>query len=213
MGSRFDASRALDVVLAALALTGLAPVLGVAACAVVLDDGLPVIFRQSRLGRGRRPFDVLKLRTMRDGRVTRVGGWLRASGLDELPQFVNVLRGDMGVVGPRPLTAADVDRLRLDDARFAVRPGITGLAQLFGGRGVRHSRRLERLQLARRSVVLDLEIVGWSFVVNVVGKARARRLVAAARRVALARRRAARANGATAGPFGAAVEPMRGSPG
>ena len=85
--------------------------MAVIAAAILLDDGRPVLFRQERLGHRRRPFHILKFRSMRDGRVTRVGRVLRATGLDELPQFVNILRGDMSAVGPRPLTADDVARL------------------------------------------------------------------------------------------------------
>ncbi len=211
MGPRAS-TRALDVALAAIALTGFAPALAAASLAILADDGGPILFRQPRLGRARVPFDILKLRTMREGRVTRVGTWLRATGLDELPQFLNVLRGDMSVVGPRPLTAADVARLGLDAARFDVAPGITGLAQLFGGRGLRHSRRLERLQSAKKSVRLDLELVAWSFVVNLVGKARARRWLAAARRASYARRRAARPRAATVRSPLRAVRPLHGTP-
>jgi lipopolysaccharide/colanic/teichoic acid biosynthesis glycosyltransferase len=171
-----------------VALAGFAPVLGVAAALVRLEDGGPVFFRQSRVGRDCRAFEILKLRTMRADRVTRVGRWLRATGIDEVPQFLNVLRGDMSVVGPRPLTAADVERLGLDDDRFGVRRGITGLAQLWAGRGARHSRRLERLGARKKSLRLDLEIVAASFLVNLVGKPGAR---AALRRLRTARRRRA----------------------
>ncbi len=88
-----------------------APVVALAACAVALDDGAPVLFQQERVGLHGEPFNLLKLRTMRDGRATRVGGWLRSSGLDELPQLLNVLRGEMTLVGPRPLTSSHVQRL------------------------------------------------------------------------------------------------------
>jgi lipopolysaccharide/colanic/teichoic acid biosynthesis glycosyltransferase len=174
--------RALDLFFAGSALVALGPALAVAAVAVVLDDGAPVLFRQVRLGRDRMPFEILKLRTMRDGAVTRTGRWLRATGLDELPQFLNVVRGDMSVVGPRPLTEADVSRLGLDASRFSVKPGITGLAQLYGGHGPRHSRRLDRLQIRRKSARLDVQIVAASFVVNVVGKKRTKVWLRAARR-------------------------------
>jgi len=79
--------------------------------AVWLEDGAPILFRQTRLGLDRRPFTILKFRSMRDDKVTRIGGLIRATGLDELPQFVNILRGDMSAVGPRPLTAVDAARL------------------------------------------------------------------------------------------------------
>src|SRR5439155_845249 len=93
-------------------------------------------FRQPRVGYRRRPFSILKFRSMRDGRPTRIGRVLRANGLDEVPQFINILRGEMSGVGPRPLTAEDVDRLGWTSAdvdfRWQVKPGLTGLAQLMG---------------------------------------------------------------------------------
>jgi len=89
--------RALDCVAALVALSGFAPVLALAALAIRWEDGGPVIFRQRRVGLRGEEFEVWKLRTMRNHRVTRVGRWLRATGVDELPQFVQVLRGQMSV--------------------------------------------------------------------------------------------------------------------
>ena len=104
--------------------------------AILIDDGRPVLFRQARLGRGRRTFEIVKFRSMRDGRVTRVGRLLRATGLDELPQFVNILRGDLSAVGPRPITEEDARRFGWTGpsaaARWRVKPGLTGLGQLAG---------------------------------------------------------------------------------
>ena len=90
--------------------------------AILLEDGRPILFRQERVGRARRPFHVLKFRSMRGDRVTRVGKLLRATGLDELPQFLNILRGEMSAVGPRPLTASDIRRLGWDAPRYDFRP-------------------------------------------------------------------------------------------
>jgi lipopolysaccharide/colanic/teichoic acid biosynthesis glycosyltransferase len=103
--------RAVDVAGACGGLLLFAPVMAVAAAAVLIDDGRPILFRQERVGYRRRLFSVLKIRSMRDGRTTRVGQLLRATGLDELPQFVNILAGEMSAVGPRPLTPSDVLRL------------------------------------------------------------------------------------------------------
>ena len=133
-----SAQRVFDVLGASAGAVVFTPVMAAIAAAILLDDGGPVLFRQKRIGCRRQPFDVLKFRSMRDGEVTRVGRVLRATGLDELPQFVNIVRGDMSAVGPRPLTAADITRLGWDDPscdfRWSCRPGLTGLAQLMGAR-------------------------------------------------------------------------------
>jgi lipopolysaccharide/colanic/teichoic acid biosynthesis glycosyltransferase len=145
------------------------------AVAIRIDDGGPVFFVQPRLGRGRRPFRVFKFRTMRDGAVTRVGSWLRKSGLDELPQFVNIARGEMSFVGPRPLTGADVARLGWEGARHDFRwrlaPGITGLAQIRAGRGARESLAWDRLYLRQAGPLLDARLLATTFAMNLVGKA------------------------------------------
>jgi lipopolysaccharide/colanic/teichoic acid biosynthesis glycosyltransferase len=131
------------------------------------------------------PLVVLKFRSMQGADVTRVGRWLRRTGLDELPQLVNVWRGEMSLVGPRPLTEADIKRLgwsdRQLDWRFEVKPGITGLSQLLAGRGVSASRRLDRLYLKRQSLRLDLQLIAVSFAVNLIGKPAVRRWLRHAR--------------------------------
>lgn len=138
--------RLMDLVLALIALVGLMPLMLLAALAVALESGWPVLFRQTRVGVGGREFGMYKLRSMvrhagnlgphytlsADPRITRVGRVIRRTSLDELPQLFNVLRGDMSLVGPRP--ALPVQRSLYDDAQWAercsVRPGITGLAQV-----------------------------------------------------------------------------------
>jgi lipopolysaccharide/colanic/teichoic acid biosynthesis glycosyltransferase len=151
------------------------------ALAIRADDGGPVLFVQPRLGRGRRPFRVFKFRTMRDGAVTRVGTWLRKTGLDELPQFLNIARGEMSFVGPRPLTGADVARLGWDgprhDFRWRLAPGITGLAQIRAGRGASESLAWDRLYLRRAAPLLDARLLATTFVMNLVGKTSVRALL------------------------------------
>jgi len=172
--------RVFDVCGAVGGLLFFAPVLAAIAVAILLDDGGPVLFRQPRLGRCRRRFDIVKFRSMRDGQVTRTGRVLRATGLDELPQFLNILRGDLSVVGPRPVTEDDA---RLFGwlgpsaaGRWRVSPGLTGLGQL-AGRTPGESLRLDRCYARRRSLAFDCRLIAMSFVVNVLGKARARRLL------------------------------------
>ena len=173
--------RLLDVLGAAAMLAIASPILAVAAVLIRVTDGAPVFFRQQRLGRGRRPFQIIKLRTMTDGQVTAVGAVLRDLGLDEIPQLVNVLRGEMALVGPRALTGADVRRLGWDapsfDLRWNVRPGITGPAQIAAVRRChpRTTWRLDRRYVLARSTRGDLAILAASILVPLLGKRRARR--------------------------------------
>lgn len=171
--------RGFDVCGALGGLIFFGPLMLSVAGAILLDDGRPVLFRQARLGRGRRTFEIVKFRSMRDGRVTRTGRWLRATGLDELPQFLNILRGELSAVGPRPITEDDAARygwLGPSAApRWRVQPGLTGLGQL-AGRCPRESLGLDRCYVRRRSLALDCRLIAMSFVVNALGKSRARRL-------------------------------------
>jgi lipopolysaccharide/colanic/teichoic acid biosynthesis glycosyltransferase len=168
-------------VAAAADLLAFSRVMALIAAAIVLDDGWPVLFRQERLGRRRRPFTILKFRSMRDGRITRVGRMLRATGLDELPQFINILRGEMSAVGPRPLTESDVTRLGWTtpryDFRWRVLPGLTGLAQVTEARSGRLSLGLDRRYVARQTLSLDVCLVAVSFAINALGKRRVRRFL------------------------------------
>jgi lipopolysaccharide/colanic/teichoic acid biosynthesis glycosyltransferase len=170
----YSGKRFLDLIAAGAACLIFAPLAAAIALATWFEDGGSPLFLQTRVGQRRQPFTVFKFRTMRDQQVTRVGRWLRQTGLDELPQFINVCRGEMSVIGPRPLTAEDVRRLGWSDRshewRFAARPGVTGLSQLLAGRSARYSRRLERLYLSRQSFSFDLRLIALSFAVNLVGK-------------------------------------------
>ena len=161
--------RGMDVVLAAAALCGLAPVLVGIALLIRVTEGPPVVYRAGRLGLNGCRFQMLKFRTMvpnapdlrnvdgstysglDDPRVTRLGRWLRKTSLDELPQLWNVLRGDMSLVGPRPELPDQVAYYSAEDwRRLSVRPGLTGLAQINGRNDLPWSERRK----------LDLEYVG-----------------------------------------------------
>jgi len=180
----YPTKRALDLVLTGTACVMFAPLVAGVSVAIWAEDGGSPLFSQSRVGADRRPFTIHKFRSMRNGEVTRVGRWLRVTGLDELPQFVNVWRGEMSVVGPRPLTDADVQRLgwggSAHDWRFSAPPGITGLSQLLAGRGARASQRHDRLYLRKQGLTLDLQLIALSFAVNILGKRKVRRWLAGA---------------------------------
>jgi lipopolysaccharide/colanic/teichoic acid biosynthesis glycosyltransferase len=169
-------------VLAAVLLVMALPALAAAALLIKLTSPGPVVYCQSRLGRGGRPFTIYKLRTMRhnceavsgirwatkgDGRITRVGRLLRATHVDELPQLVNVLRGDMSLVGPRPerpeIVAVLVRAIPDYSCRHAVRPGLTGLAQVqlpadTDLDGVRRKLALDLVYIRERTLWLDVRI-------------------------------------------------------
>ncbi len=169
--------RAIDVVGAAAGLALAAPVLALAACAIKLQDSGPVFFRQMRLGRGEQPFEILKLRTMTidadkirsdgvveegDPRITRVGALLRRTAVDELPQLWHVLRGEMSLVGPRPVPLSHLERYDARQRRrLEVRPGLTGWAQIHGRASLPWPERLELdvWYVEHRSLALDARIL------------------------------------------------------
>jgi lipopolysaccharide/colanic/teichoic acid biosynthesis glycosyltransferase len=170
-------SRVLDVVLAAVLLVVTAPLSAVAVVAIRLESKGPAFYRQRRVGRHGRPFELLKLRTMVPGaeamgagiyvlegdpRITRVGRLLRRYSLDELPNLINVLRGDMAVVGPRPTVQEQVDRYTERQLRrLEVKPGITGWAQINGRTSLPWPERIELdvWYVEHRSLHLDLRIL------------------------------------------------------
>lgn len=179
--------RAIDIVGGAAGLALAAPILALAACAIKLEDGGPILFRQERLGRGERRFEILKLRTMTvdaeklrsdgvveagDPRITRVGNFLRRTAVDELPQLWHVLRGDMSLVGPRPVPTAHLERYdEHQRRRLEVRPGLTGWAQIHGRASLPWPERIELdiWYLEHASLRLDLRILYLSARMAVTG--------------------------------------------
>lgn len=169
--------RLVDVAVAGLLLLVLAPLLVAAIVAIRIDSRGPALYRQRRVGRGEREFELLKLRTMATGsdplgagtpvtgddpRVTRVGRLLRRTSLDEVPNLLNVLRGEMALVGPRPTIPAHLAYFHPHQhRRHAVRPGITGWAQVNGRVGIRWGERIEldNWYVEHRSARLDLRIL------------------------------------------------------
>ncbi len=171
----YRTKRAVDLALTALFGVPALAIGAIAAVAIKATSRGPVFFRQERVGRDGVPFDVVKFRTMVDAdnpiipdanRITRVGLWLRRLSIDELPQLINVVRGEMSFVGPRPTLQYQVDRYTDEQrGRLAVKPGLTGWAQTNGRNAIDWDRRIE-LDLdyvERQSAVFDLKIVARTF--------------------------------------------------
>ncbi len=180
--------RLVDVVVASVGLLLCSPLLAGAVIAIRLDSRGPAIYRQRRVGKDGRVFELLKLRTMVEGsdpvgvgtivtrddpRVTRAGRLLRRFSIDEIPNLINVLRGEMSIVGPRPTIEAQVtDYTPYQRRRLEVKPGITGWAQVKGRAGIPWEERIELdvWYVDHRSLALDLRILGRTFVLLISGQ-------------------------------------------
>ena len=178
--------RVIDVVVSGAVLLLTSPVLALAVIAIRLESPGHPIYRQRRVGLDEKTFDVLKLRTMVDGaehigaglavnvndsRITRVGAFLRRASLDELPNLLNVLRGEMSLIGPRPTLPVQVEQYTARQrGRLLVKPGITGWAQVNGRTSLPWSERIELdlYYIANRSLLLDLRIL-WRTIAIVLG--------------------------------------------
>ena len=180
--------RAMDIVIASVGLLVGGPVLVAAMAAIRLESPGHPIYRQRRIGRDGEPFDLYKLRTMvhgaehmgagmavneGDSRITRVGAFLRRTSLDELPNLVNVLRGDMSIVGPRPTIPVQVEQYtERQRRRLAVKPGITGWAQVNGRASLPWADRIELdlWYVEHQSLRLDLRILARTAAILVRGE-------------------------------------------
>lgn len=196
------AKRLLDVTLAGVGLLASAPLWAVLAAAIKWEDGGPVFYTQPRVGEGGQVFRVFKFRSMipdaearvgavqattGDPRVTAIGRLMRATAMDELPQLLNIFRGDMSFVGPRALRPGEIEvgaggqPVPMDSIpgyaeRHTVRPGLTGIAQIYAARDIprRHKFRYDRLYLDRQSLWLDLRLIALSFWISARGRWEAR---------------------------------------
>jgi lipopolysaccharide/colanic/teichoic acid biosynthesis glycosyltransferase len=172
-----NARRVIDAVGAATMLAAASPFVAVAALGIRLEDGGPILYRQTRVGKDGVDFELLKLRTMvvgaerlgsgfavdrGDSRITRIGRVLRRTSLDEVPQLWNVVRGDMSLIGPRPTLRYQVDRYdERQRHRLDVKPGITGWAQIHGRASLPWSERIELdlWYVEHRSALVDVKIL------------------------------------------------------
>jgi len=189
--------RGFDILLSGFGLIISSPLWLMAGIAIAIEDGFPVFFSQCRWGKRERTFSVLKFRSMRKGsekersvqagqedpRITRVGRFLRACAMDELPQLWNIFRGDMSFVGPRALpmneiqTSANEKNIPDEEIpgfkeRLSVRPGLTGIAQIFANRDATRARkfRYDLLYIRRQSFWLDLRLIFLSFYISFLGR-------------------------------------------
>ena len=186
--------RGFDIVLSALLLILFSPLIGLCALAIYIEDGKPVIYRQERIGKNGKPFNILKFRSMRmdaeqggpalcggasDDRLTKVGRFLRQHHLDELPQLWNVLRGDMSFIGYRPERQYYIDQIMERNPRyrylFQIRPGVTSYATLYNGYTDTLEKMLTRLDLdlyylRNHSVLFDAKVLGLTFLRIIGGK-------------------------------------------
>lgn len=190
--------RCFDVIFASIGLVVSLPLWPVFALAIRFEDGGPVFFAQRRWGRGKQPINVLKFRTMvvnadqkfgsvqagqNDGRITRVGRILRATSLDEMPQILSILKGDMSWVGPRALPINEVQLNEVGshapdntiagfDIRCRVKPGLTGMAQVYAARDVprRHKFRYDGFYIEKQSLLLDIKLILLSFWITFRGR-------------------------------------------
>lgn len=166
--------RLFDIVASLFGLVILSPIIAIVAWQIKKKLGSPVLFRQTRPGKDGKPFEMIKFRTMRDAydsegnalpdseRITPFGRFLRSTSLDELPEFWNVLKGDMSIVGPRPLLMEYMDYYTEEEMlRHTVRPGITGLAQVNGRNAITWEQKLslDVSYVKNQSFMLDIKII------------------------------------------------------
>jgi undecaprenyl phosphate N,N'-diacetylbacillosamine 1-phosphate transferase len=173
--------RGMDVLVSGILLVALSPILAIVALVIKLDSPGPVFFRQERGGLNGKPFTVWKFRTMvdhavemtgdysvgeKDARITRVGSFLRDWALDEVPQLINVLKGEMSLVGPRPTLMYQIEQYdAFQKKRLRMRPGLTGLAQVTGRKSLSWEERIEHdvWYVEHHSLGLDLQILFRTF--------------------------------------------------
>ena len=173
--------RTFDIIFSIIALLVFAIPMIIIAILLLFKERHSLFFKQQRIGINQQPFEILKFQTMIDEIPTQTGKLLRKTGLDELPQFINVLKGDMSIVGPRALTIFDIKRLGWDDpfhqVRWELKPGITGFAQIYGGQHRKTSWFWDKYYIKNNNLLIDFGIIFISFLMNIFGKTKVRKII------------------------------------
>ncbi len=171
----------LKRIIAFILLLLITPILGIGMILIIVIDQQSPLFLQERVGKNRSTFIIYKFRTMKDNKITFLGKVLRATGLDELLQFINVVKGDMNFIGPRPLTQADINRLEWNrsfyDTRWQVLPGITGMSQLLSPICHKHMTWFfDKYYVLNKTTLLDFKLLFISIFILFLGKNRTKKM-------------------------------------
>ncbi len=173
--------RTFDILFSLIAFIIFLIPVGIILLAMLIFYKHPVIFYQERIGKDKKTFRIYKFQTLVNDKPTKLGALLRKTGLDELAQFINVLKGDMSIVGPRAITNFDIERLGWNTnyhaIRWKIKPGITGFAQIFGGQHRKTSWFWDKKYVQSNNLWIDFIIILLSFLMNVFGKTRIRRII------------------------------------
>jgi lipopolysaccharide/colanic/teichoic acid biosynthesis glycosyltransferase len=181
--------RPLDITLALFGLVFFSPLIILFSFLIHREDGGPIFYKQVRIGKDRKEFQILKFRSMSTDsqelptcnlksdahvKITRIGNFLRATAMDELPQLINILRGDMSFVGPRPIMPCEVDGLdsHVRSVRLKAKPGLTGLAQLYADKYIANNDKIKHdlAYMENQSIWLDIKIIFYSIIVTLHGR-------------------------------------------
>jgi len=173
--------RIFDILFSLIALMVFAIPMSIIVILLIFKERHSIIFKQKRVGKSKEDFEILKFQTMVNEIPTSTGKLLRKTGLDELPQFINVLKGEMSIVGPRALTMFDIERLNWNDEfhsiRWNLKPGITGYAQIYGGQNRKTSWFWDKYYIQNNNLFIDFIIIGVSFLMNIFGKTNIRKII------------------------------------
>lgn len=173
--------RLFDIVFSIIALAVFSVPFIIIGIILVIKEKHTILFKQVRVGKDKTVFRIFKIQTMVNQIPTSTGRFLRKTGIDEWAQFINVLKGEMSIVGPRALTEYDIKRLGWDDSfhakRWNIKPGITGFAQLYGGQHRKTSWFWDVYYLNNNNLCTDLVIIIISFLMNIFGKTRIRKII------------------------------------